>query len=289
MSNQEFNKAQPFQGMRERQVFTVPEVMVRFMCNVHGWMAAYVGVVAHPFFAVTDDDGKFELKGVPPGTYTIEAWHEKFGTQTEKVTIADKQAQTVAFTFKRPVAALRATGPPAPRRPVRATPCALAHPLRAPARGRDAAPRRRRRHGDEHRIRPGGARLADDLRLLDVLVPARQDGRRDLLRARPPADRDDRRAADDRARDLALARRAAPLGASARLVGARRRRSSRASSAASRCCFFLPDAISISHAGLAQIFFCLTVAIALVRLADLARAGAPARRRSRGCGAALVL
>ena len=63
MANQEFNKGQPFQGMRERQVFTAPEVMVRFMCNVHGWMAAYVGVVAHPFFAVTDDDGTFELKG----------------------------------------------------------------------------------------------------------------------------------------------------------------------------------------------------------------------------------
>jgi plastocyanin len=100
ISNQEFNKGQPFQGMRERQVFTVPEVMVRFMCNVHGWMAAYVGVVAHPFFAVTDDAGKFELKGLPPGTYTIEAWHEKFGRQTGKVTVGERQAQTAAFTFK---------------------------------------------------------------------------------------------------------------------------------------------------------------------------------------------
>jgi plastocyanin len=100
MSNQEFNKGQPFQGMRERQVFTVPEVMVRFMCNVHGWMAAYVGVVAHPFFAVTDAAGNFELKGVPPGTYTLEAWHEKFGRQTTTVTIGDRQTQTVGFTFK---------------------------------------------------------------------------------------------------------------------------------------------------------------------------------------------
>jgi plastocyanin len=100
MANQEFNKGQPFQGMREHQVFTVPEVMVRFVCNVHGWMAAYVGVVAHPFFAVTDGAGNFELKGVPPGTYTLEAWHEKFGRQTTTVTIGEKQTQTVGFTFK---------------------------------------------------------------------------------------------------------------------------------------------------------------------------------------------
>jgi plastocyanin len=100
MANQEFNKGQPFQGMRERQVFTVPEVMVRFVCNVHGWMAAYVGVVPHPFFAVTDEAGRFELKGLPPGTYTIEAWHETFGRQTEKVTVGERQAQTASFTFK---------------------------------------------------------------------------------------------------------------------------------------------------------------------------------------------
>ncbi|MEZ5316625.1 MAG: carboxypeptidase regulatory-like domain-containing protein [Vicinamibacterales bacterium] len=98
--NQEFNKGQPMQGMRETQVFTVPEVPVRFMCNVHNWMAAYVGVVAHPFFAVTDADGRFELKGVPPGTYTLEAWHEKFGTQEMTVTIAPSQSQPADFTFR---------------------------------------------------------------------------------------------------------------------------------------------------------------------------------------------
>ena len=50
-----------------------------FKCDVHGWMSAYVGVLDHPFFATTDKDGKFELKTLPPGTYTIEAWHEKLG------------------------------------------------------------------------------------------------------------------------------------------------------------------------------------------------------------------
>lgn len=99
MANLEFNKGQPVQGMRERRTFTVPEVMVRFKCDVHQWMAAYVGVVAHPFFAVSAADGTFEIKGLPPGTYTIGAWHEKFGTRTETVTIGERQTQTVAFTF----------------------------------------------------------------------------------------------------------------------------------------------------------------------------------------------
>ena len=62
--------------------FTAKEVMVPFKCDVHGWMNAYVGVLDHPYFAVTDKDGKFELKALPPGTYTIEAWHEKLGAQT---------------------------------------------------------------------------------------------------------------------------------------------------------------------------------------------------------------
>ena len=99
VSNREFNYGQPKVGDKNSEVFTVPEVMVRFMCNVHGWMAAWVGVVPHPYFAVTDANGNFELKNVPPGTYTVEAWHEKFGRTTSKVTVADKQNQTAAFTF----------------------------------------------------------------------------------------------------------------------------------------------------------------------------------------------
>lgn len=99
MANQEFNAMQPIQGFRTTKTFTTPEVMVRFKCDVHSWMAAYVGVVAHPYFAVTKDDGTFEIKNLPPGAYTLEAWHEKFGTQTATVTIGDKEAQTVSFTF----------------------------------------------------------------------------------------------------------------------------------------------------------------------------------------------
>jgi hypothetical protein len=77
-----------------------PEVMVEFKCDVHSWMRAYAGVLPHPYFAVSGNGGMFELKDVPPGTYTIEAWHEKLGTQTQMVTIGPKEMKELSFTFK---------------------------------------------------------------------------------------------------------------------------------------------------------------------------------------------
>jgi plastocyanin len=99
MKNQEFNRGEAVQGMRIRQAFTVPEVMVPIKCNVHSWMNAFAGVMAHPFFAVTGADGAFALKGLPPGTYTVEAWHEKYGTQSQQVTVGATETQTIAFSF----------------------------------------------------------------------------------------------------------------------------------------------------------------------------------------------
>ena len=99
-NNQEFNNGQPIQGMKMNHSFTAKEVMVPFKCDVHGWMNAYVGVLDHPYFAVTSENGTFELKSLPPGTYTIEAWHEKLGTTTQSVTIAAKDSKEVNFTFK---------------------------------------------------------------------------------------------------------------------------------------------------------------------------------------------
>jgi plastocyanin len=98
-TNQEFNLGQSLQGMKDTHVFTTQEVMVPFRCDVHKWMNSFVGVVAHPFFAVTGADGTFELKGLPPGTYTIEAWQEKLGTKTATVTIGAKESKDVPFTF----------------------------------------------------------------------------------------------------------------------------------------------------------------------------------------------
>ena len=99
MTNQEFNVGQALQGLRETHVFSAKEVMVPFKCDVHKWMNAYVGVLDHPFYSVTGADGAFSLKGLPPGTYTIEVWHEKLGTQTQSVTVAAKETKDVAFAF----------------------------------------------------------------------------------------------------------------------------------------------------------------------------------------------
>jgi plastocyanin len=99
MVNEEFNKSQPLQNSHMKHVFTAPEVMVRFKCDVHAWMAAYVGVLPHPYFAVSDEAGHFDIRNLPPGHYTIEAWHETFGRRTANVTVGEKQQQTVTFTF----------------------------------------------------------------------------------------------------------------------------------------------------------------------------------------------
>ena len=101
-TNQEFNFSQQIQRQKDTRFFTAPEVMVRFKCDMHGWMSAYAGVLDHPYFAVTTAAGNFELKDVPPGTYTIEAWHEKLGTQTQTVTVGEKDAKAVSFAFKAP-------------------------------------------------------------------------------------------------------------------------------------------------------------------------------------------
>jgi plastocyanin len=99
VKNRPFNVSQPSAGMKTMRTFAAPEVMVALECNVHGWMNAFLGVLPHPFFAVTGTDGSFEIKGLPPGTYTIEAWHEKYGTQSATVTVAGATPKTQDFTF----------------------------------------------------------------------------------------------------------------------------------------------------------------------------------------------
>ena len=103
--NAEFNTGQPIKDMKTDHTFTAKELMVPFKCDVHGCMNAYVGVLDHPYFAVTGSDGTFDLKTLPPGTYTIEAWHEKLGPMTQSVTVGPKESKEVNFAFKAPAGA----------------------------------------------------------------------------------------------------------------------------------------------------------------------------------------
>ncbi len=97
--NQEFNQGQPVQGMESEKVFDQVEVMVPFKCDVHPWMKSYLAVLDHPFYAVTGEDGSFSIEGLPAGEYTIEAWHEEFGPQTQTVTITADAAAEATFDF----------------------------------------------------------------------------------------------------------------------------------------------------------------------------------------------
>ena len=98
-NSQQFNLGMPLKGMKLKKTFAKPEVMVKIKCEVHPWMHAYAGVVDHPFYGVTGDGGSAEIKDLPAGEYTIEAWHEKYGAQTQKVTVTD-QNQDITFNFK---------------------------------------------------------------------------------------------------------------------------------------------------------------------------------------------
>jgi hypothetical protein len=94
-----FNIGQPIKGMMNQFRLKDEDSMVRVACDVHGWMTAWVGVVNHPYFAVSDRTGAFEIANVPPGTYTIQAWHERYGVVTQNIAIRAGAATTVAFTY----------------------------------------------------------------------------------------------------------------------------------------------------------------------------------------------
>lgn len=97
--NRPFNISQPGAGMKLTRAFSAPEVVIPLECNVHGWMHAFLGVFAHPFFAVTGADGTFSLTGLPPGTYTIATWQEKYGAQEATVTIGAGETKTVEVAY----------------------------------------------------------------------------------------------------------------------------------------------------------------------------------------------
>ena len=99
--NSQFNEGQPVQGMVSTKKFDKAEITpFRVKCDVHGWMKAFMAVMPNPFYAVSADNGTYTISGLPPGTYTIVAWHEKYGQQEQQITVAPKESKAVAFTFK---------------------------------------------------------------------------------------------------------------------------------------------------------------------------------------------
>jgi hypothetical protein len=91
-TNRPFNLGQPAQTPPRTKFFTTPEEAVKFKCDVHPWMAAYVFVMSHPFFAVTDAAGRFSIPNLPAGRYTLHAWHETFGSLQQEIEVADGAA-----------------------------------------------------------------------------------------------------------------------------------------------------------------------------------------------------
>jgi len=94
-----FNQAQPPKSPPIEKPLPKTANVVKLKCDVHPWMTGFVVVSKNPYFAVSEANGKFEIKDVPAGSYTVEAWHEKLGTKTEQVTVADGKPAEVKFTF----------------------------------------------------------------------------------------------------------------------------------------------------------------------------------------------
>jgi plastocyanin len=97
--NTAWNQSQPPNAPPIEKTFTRAETLIPIKCNQHPWMKAWVGVLKHPFYSVSKEDGSFEITGVPPGKYTLVAWHEKYGEKTMEVTVGDKATATADFTY----------------------------------------------------------------------------------------------------------------------------------------------------------------------------------------------
>ena len=98
--NKEFNLAMPRAGGEATRTFAKPEIMIPVRCDVHPWMVTYIGVVEHPFYAVTDKSGTFKIANLPHGTYTVEAWHEKYGVQTQTITVGEAPTAEIEFSYQ---------------------------------------------------------------------------------------------------------------------------------------------------------------------------------------------
>lgn len=99
-ANNPFNFVQPVKGMESELRFDKPEQAFEIKCDVHPWMNTYCWVFEHPFFAVTGFDGTFTIPGLPAGEYEVSAWHEMFGIQTQRVTVAAEGTVEIEFSYE---------------------------------------------------------------------------------------------------------------------------------------------------------------------------------------------
>ncbi len=100
--NQELNTAMPKFRTEITKVFDKEEFMFPLKCDVHPWMNAWIAIMSHPFFSTTHTDGKFKIENIPAGSYEIEVWHEKLGTQKSYVTFNGNETKEVKFVFTNP-------------------------------------------------------------------------------------------------------------------------------------------------------------------------------------------
>jgi plastocyanin len=98
--NREWNHSQGPGDPALNRKFLKPEIMIPVKCNIHGWMHAYIGVLNHPYFSVSKDDGTFQISNLPPGTYTLATWQEKLGEQTQQITVPASGHIPANFAYK---------------------------------------------------------------------------------------------------------------------------------------------------------------------------------------------
>ncbi len=99
--NQNFNLSMPVKNQKISKRFTKPELFLETKCSIHPWMSAYIAVMDHPYYQITDANGNFEIKGLPSGTYTLEAWHEIFGKRILSININEKDPEPLTIVFKK--------------------------------------------------------------------------------------------------------------------------------------------------------------------------------------------
>lgn len=98
--NPAWNRSQPPGAPAIEEIFAREEVAIPVMCNVHPWMRSYLAVFKHPYFAVSGPGGAFEIRNLPPGNYILEAWHERYGTASQRLTVSAKESKSVSFIFR---------------------------------------------------------------------------------------------------------------------------------------------------------------------------------------------